>query len=165
MTKAALTTACAGFSRARREARKSTLTFRAQGADARASFPRPLAAGLCVNWRPACASIGGRLVRPMLFDGHCGSDVVESYFKDMLLPSIPKGSLIVLDNASFHHAPSTQALVEAAGCEPMFRPPYSPDLNPIEHIWAALKKRLQNGLAEAKDKVVFIGKNCLALCA
>ena len=111
------------------------------------------------------ASIGDRLVQPMLFDGHCDSNVVESYFKDMLLPLIPKGSLIVLDNASFHHAPSTQALVEAAGCELMFLPPYSPDLNPIEHIWATLKKRLQNGLAEAQDKLGFIGENCLELCA
>ena len=111
------------------------------------------------------ASMDGRLVKPMLFDGHCDSNVVDSYFKNMLLPSIPKGSLIVLDNASFHHSQSTQALVEAAGCELMFLPPYSPDLNPIEHIWATMKKLLQNGLNEAQDKPDFIGKICCSLSA
>ena len=111
------------------------------------------------------ASMDGGLVEPMLFEGHCNSAVVESYFRDVLLPKIPKRSLIVLDNASFHHAPSTQALVEAAGCELMFLPPYSPDLNPIEHIWATSKRRLQNGLADAQDKEAFIAQNCLVLCA
>jgi len=107
------------------------------------------------------ASRAGRLVCPMMFGGHCNRDVVEAYFVNFLLPCLPVGSVIVLDNASFHRSPQTRMLVEAAGCSLMFLPAYSPDLNPIEKIWAAFKKQLQRGLSEAKDKSGFIQKTCL----
>ena len=106
----------------------------------------------------------GRLVSPMVFGGYCDRAVVDTYFAEVLLPSIPGGSVVVLDNASFHRSPSTRATVEAAGCRLMFLPTYSPDLNPIEHIWATLKSLLQGGLQDAKDKTLHIEKACLSLC-
>ena len=105
------------------------------------------------------ASMGKRLVSPMLFDGHCNRAVVESYLSEVLLQSIPAGSLIVLDNASFHRSPSTQALVEAAGCELMFLPAYSPDLNPIEHIWATLKNACKTECKRPRTRWISLPKN------
>jgi len=105
-----------------------------------------------------------RLVSPMVFGGYCCRDVVDAYFAGVLLPSIPRGSVIILDCASFHRSPSTRAIVEAAGCSLMFLPTYSPDLNPIEHTWATLKKLLQGELQDAKDKTALIEKTCLFLC-
>ena len=107
----------------------------------------------------------GRLACPFVFEGYCKRGVIEACFNDILLPSIPRGSVIILDNASFHRSPALQARAEAAGCSLMFLPVYSPDLNPIEHSWATLKQLLRRGLRDAKDKVSFIGQTCLLLCA
>ena len=57
-----------------------------------------------------------------------------------------------------------RALVEAARCGLLFLLAYSPDLNPIEHIWATLKKLLQKKLHKTKRKIPFIMKTCLLLC-
>ncbi len=76
---------------------------------------------------------GGRLVAPLTFDGTCTTELVDAYFQQVLLPALPRGSVLVLDNARFHQSPTTAKLVADAGCELMFLPPYSPDLNPIEH--------------------------------
>src|ERR1035441_8182370 len=95
------------------------------------------------------ASQQGKLVAPLVFQGSCNTEVVDAYFEQVLLPELPPGSVIVLDNARFHQSPTTQKLVEAAGCQLLFLPPYSPDLNPIEHLWAAFKTRLRKDLATA----------------
>ena len=75
-------------------------------------------------------SQNARLVAPFAFEGRCNMEVVDAYFEKVLLPALPKGSVIVLDNTSFHQSPSTQKLVADAGCELLFLPTCSPDLNP-----------------------------------
>jgi transposase len=101
-----------------------------------------------------------RLVAPFVFEGSCNTEVVDTYFEKVLLPILPKGSVIVLDNASFHQAPSTQKLVAAAGCELLFLPTYSPDLNPVEHLWAKLKAALRRLLPAANDPPLAIADMC-----
>lgn len=100
----------------------------------------------------------------MAFEGHGDADVVNTYLTEVLFPAIPRGSVVIMDNARFHGAASTADLFRAAGCEQMFLPAYSPDLNPIEHMWAALKQTLRKGLPYATDKFLFIANTCLSYC-
>jgi transposase len=110
------------------------------------------------------ASQRGKLVAPLVFQGSCNAEVVDVYFEQVLLPELPPGSVIVLDNARFHQSPTTQQLVAAAGCQLLFLPPYSPDLNPIEHLWAAFKTRLRKDLPTAADPFLFIANMSQCYC-
>jgi transposase len=61
----------------------------------------------------------------------------------VLIPELQPGLVIIWDNASFHQSPKFKAVIESAGCTLLPLPPYSPDLNPIEHWWSALKARIR----------------------
>jgi len=63
----------------------------------------------------------------------------EAFVEEALLPVLPKGSVLVLDNARIHQGQSLREKVEAAGCSLLFLPPYSPDFNPIELAWSWIK--------------------------
>jgi hypothetical protein len=82
--------------------------------------------------RIIAASQQGKLVAPLVFQGSCNTERVDTCFEKGLLPARPPGSVIVLDNARFHQSPTTQKLVVAAGLLIFFeiRPPQgkgSPD--------------------------------------
>lgn len=62
-----------------------------------------------------------------------------AFLETTLLPTLPKGSVLVLDNWTVHHGDDVRELVDAAGCELLYLPTYSPDLNPIEHLFAKVK--------------------------
>jgi transposase len=87
-----------------------------------------------------------RIVAPMVYSQTTDSVLFEYWFENALLKSIPKYSVIVLDNASFHRKGRLHTLAEETDCEVLFLPPYSPDFNPIEKFWAWLKRNLRKSL-------------------
>ncbi len=88
----------------------------------------------------------GSVLAPMSFEGYCDTVVFEAWVEQMLVPSLNSGQVVVMDNASFHKSRRTRELIERAGCQLMFLPTYSPDLNKIEKFWARLKHRLRQTL-------------------
>ena len=94
------------------------------------------------------AKCEGRIIAPMVYDGTTDSKLFETWFTEMLLTSVPKGSVLIMDNATFHRKSKLRELADASGCEVVFLPPYSPDLNPIERFWAWLKAKLRRYLSE-----------------
>lgn len=80
-----------------------------------------------------------RLVAPMLLDGAMDGEAFSFYVEQILAPELRDGDIVVLDNLSVHRDPSAEKLVRNAGARLLFLPPYSPDMNPIEQVFAKLK--------------------------
>lgn len=80
-----------------------------------------------------------KLFNVCLFDTYINADVFYAWLTQELIPSTPKHSVIVLDNATFHKRNDAMQAIEQAQLKVEFLPPYSPDLNPIEKKWAQAK--------------------------
>jgi transposase len=85
------------------------------------------------------ALLASVLLTATLFTSSVNADVFFAWLAQDLLPKLPTHSVIVMDNASFHKRDDARLLIEQAGHILEFLPPYSPDLNPIEHKWAQAK--------------------------
>lgn len=119
-----------------------------------------------VSWLSALKE--GKLLAPLTFEGSCNKDLFETWLKNFLLPVLEPGDIIIIDNASFHKGESIKELVEEAGCEIWYLPPYSPDLNKIENWWAVLKTWMKQRLNEfptVRECVDAAFRNCPNVCA
>jgi transposase len=68
----------------------------------------------------------------------------EEWVKYKLLPAVKKGSTIIMDNARFHRKKELEKIMKRAKVHLLFPPPYSPDLNPVEKLWANMKRNLRD---------------------
>ena len=83
------------------------------------------------------------MIAPFVLSGPINREASEVYVAQVLVPELRPGDIVVMDNLSSHKGPRVRALVEAAGAELLFLPPYSPDFNPIENAFAKLKALLR----------------------
>lgn len=86
-----------------------------------------------------------QLLTMTLFDTYIDSDIFHAWTVHDLIPKLPPQAVVVMDNAAFHKRQDTQQALLQAGHILEYLPPYSPDLNPIEHKWAqakALRRKL-----------------------
>lgn len=92
------------------------------------------------------AYCGADLLAPFTVNGACNRTVFETWIETCLVPKLRRNQVVILDNATFHHGGRIAALIEAAGCQLLYLPPYSPDFNRIEKCWAWLKSRVRKRL-------------------
>ena len=83
------------------------------------------------------------MVAPMVLDGPINRDAFKAYVRQVLVPEIVPGDIVVMDNLSSHKGPEVRELIEAAGATLLFLPPYSPDFSPIEKAFSKLKAHLR----------------------
>jgi transposase len=94
------------------------------------------------HWKTSTLVAGLRLagiVAPLVIDHPMNAVTFRAYVEQHLAPTLLSGDIVVCDNLQCHKAPGVRAAIEARGAELRFLPPYSPDLNPIEQVFAKLK--------------------------
>lgn len=103
------------------------------------------------------ALMGNEIIAPCQYTGTMNHELFEKWFQEHLLPALPKGTVIMMDNASFHRKEQLYCLAQKSGCYLIFLPPYSPELNPIDRFWAWLKRTLRRILPklDSLDQAIF----------
>jgi transposase len=95
----------------------------------------------------------------MAVEGSTTKVVFEAYVERFLAPTLRVGQVVIMDNLSAHKGERVRKLIEERGCELIYLPPYSPDLNPIEEAFSKVKRLLRVIGARTKEALVeAIGK-------
>jgi len=92
-------------------------------------------------------------MHPLIFDGTLNKDIFAQYIKTCLKPALSPEDVLLLDNSSVHTSNLVLDTLKECGIKYLFLPPYSPDLNPIELLWALMKSVLRKLKARTHDKL------------
>jgi len=88
------------------------------------------------------------------FPGAVDRPAFEQFVEEVLVPALSPGQTVVLDNLSVHKSAKARQAIEAADCQLVFLPTYSPDFNPIEQAFAKLKGLLRKAEARTVDAIL-----------
>ena len=91
------------------------------------------------------------IVAPLVLDGPITGPAFRAYVEQFLAPALEPGDVVVLDNLPAHKVDGVRQAIVAAGASILYLPPYSPDLNPIEQLFAKLKALLRKAAARTKN--------------
>ena len=94
-----------------------------------------------------------RISAPWFIEGPIDGDSFRLYVEKVLLPTLRPGDIVVMDNLGSHKGKAVRQLIRSAGAKLFFLPKYSPDLNPIEQVFAKLKHFLRKEAARTVDAV------------
>jgi transposase len=84
-----------------------------------------------------------RIDAPCVIDGPINGETFLAYVEQVLVPTLKPGDIVIIDNLGSHKGKAVRRAIRAAGARLFFLPPYSPDLNPIEQVFAKLKTLLR----------------------
>lgn len=94
-----------------------------------------------------------RIDAPLVLDGPINGQTFTAWVEQFLVPTLTPGDVVIMDNLGSHKGPGVRKAIRAAGAKLLFLPPYSPDLNPIEQVFAKLKHLLRKAAARTVDAV------------
>ncbi len=94
------------------------------------------------------------LQAPALLEGALDGSAFEVYIAQVLLPTLHRGDIVLMDNLSSHKNSRIRQLIESIGARLEYLPPYSPDLNPIEPCWSKVKTGLRTAKAHTFEALV-----------
>jgi transposase len=106
------------------------------------------------HWKTTTFVAGLRstgLIAPLVLDGPMTGEVFRAYVEQMLAPALEPGDVVVMDNLPAHKVTGVEHAIRSAGGSLLYLPAYSPDLNPIEQVFAKLKALLRKAAARTKD--------------
>jgi transposase len=92
-----------------------------------------------------------RIEAPWLLDGPINAEAFKTYVEKVLTPTLRQDDLAILDNLGSHKGKAVRRAIRAAGAKLFFLPKYSPDLNPIEQVFAKLKHLLRKAAARTLE--------------
>jgi transposase len=94
-----------------------------------------------------------RIEAPCLFDGPINGELFLAYVERILVPTLAPDDVVILDNLGSHKSKAVRKAIRAADAKLIFLPKYSPDLNPIEQVFAKLKTLLRKAAARTVDAI------------
>jgi transposase len=106
------------------------------------------------HWKTTTFVAGLRstvLTAPCVIDGPMNGNAFIAYVQQILVPTLKPGDIVVLDNLSAHRVAGIREAIETAGATLLYLPPYSPDFNPIEQLFAKLKALLRKAAERSVD--------------
>ena len=106
------------------------------------------------HWKTTTFIAGLRasgVIAPFVLDGPMTGEMFLVYVRQFLAPELKPGDIVVMDNLAAHKVAGVREAIRAAGASVLYLPPYSPDLNPIEQMFAKLKALLRKAAARTRE--------------
>ena len=106
------------------------------------------------HWKTTTVVAGLRasgIIAPFVLDGPMTGETFRAYVRQVLAPELEPGDAVVMDNLAAHKVAGVQEAIRAVGASVLYLPSYSPDLNPIEQLFAKLKALLRKAAARTRD--------------
>jgi transposase len=94
-----------------------------------------------------------RVEAPWLIDGPINGECFLLYVENVLVPTLKPGDIVIMDNLGSHKGKAVRRAIRSAGAKLLFLPKYSPDLNPIEQLFAKLKHLLRKAAERTREAV------------
>jgi transposase len=94
------------------------------------------------------------MTAPGVIDGAMNGSMFVGYVEQILVPTLRRGDIVIMDNASVHKVVGVREAIEAAGARLIYLPPYSPDLNPIEMAFNKLKALLRKAAERTVPRLI-----------